>query len=683
MVNTFLICLIISIFIFVTFLAVSLIYNHKEFALTKKKIYDCKFHAFSPFQVFLTGVFVSTIIIFFPVYYLTYFFETSFITCVQSIFLSIHNTMRVFVLDGEFNVIKDAVIQTDSSLLISVYSVYSCFLFVLAPVLTASFVLSFFKATSNVIKYAFYPRADLYFMSELNEKSLALAQDIINNNTTNRRRLVVFADVFENDEENNYELILRAKRLGAICFRKDILEIDLKLWRKTIKNIEEPKSKREGIYRKIYFISDNENENLKQALIIAEKCNKNKSSCANGTQLYVFNSSDEGEVLLDTASESYYKQWLEQTKNDKKGELEIKKSLIENNVKIRRVVLPKNLAMHTMINHSIFNDALTFDDKSNYKEMNIAVVGLGKNGREFVKCILWLSEMIGYKLNLYVFDSSQENIDYFKCVIPEILKDNANEDEEQSVGQKNKNYNIEFFNIDVNNQKFYDKLLSVKRLTTVFVTLGNDELNVDVSMKIRMNFKRNINYIYNTNFNNKETSIITVLHSAIKTDTISKVKGLKTFDGSKYNIKFLGGIKTMYSIDFIEQTKLETLGFYCHKEWVNIEEKDKQWYDKMRSFECAEYYRRSSMAQGLHLFYKKQLKLLYPYDLSFDKTQIMEHRRWCTYLRTEGYIYLDKKYREAKDFIAKTHPTLDFDVELNAVDKKKDVQKIDIDKIVL
>ena len=89
-------------------------------------------------------------------------------------------------------------------------------MYIATPAFTAGVVLSFCKGDSALIKFSLYPRSDIYILSELNEKSIILAQYILTNKLDKRKLLVVFTDVFEKDEESNFELISQAKRLGAI-----------------------------------------------------------------------------------------------------------------------------------------------------------------------------------------------------------------------------------------------------------------------------------------------------------------------------------------------------------------------------------------------------------------------------------------------------------------------------------
>ena len=62
----------------------------------------------SPLIAMTAGIFLAAIALFLPIYLIKYFDEKiSLITVYKSFLLSIHNSMRLFVLDGEFDIIKD------------------------------------------------------------------------------------------------------------------------------------------------------------------------------------------------------------------------------------------------------------------------------------------------------------------------------------------------------------------------------------------------------------------------------------------------------------------------------------------------------------------------------------------------------------------------------------------------
>ena len=341
-----LVALITSAVLFVFFIGLGCIIHFRQNKISKNS-YGKKSFALTPFQIFLAGFFISALIIFFPIYYHCYFnSDSQVLRIIKSVLLSIHNTMRLFILDGDFEIIKTTINSTTVSVgLDKAYSVYAAILFVVAPVLTAGFVLSFFKNVSATVKYHLSPKSDIYVMSELNERSIVLAEDILTNPDVKGRKLVVFTGVFEKEDEENSELIEQAKHLGAICFKKDVTEISLK-----------PKAR--GIKRKIYFVGDNEDQNVKQALTMIPTCRNNPLLNTKDTHMYVMSSSVESEVLLNSADNGH--------------------------LHVRRVRRARNFVIDTLKKYSIFDTQLTKEGK---KLISIVIVGLGYYGMELLKAI--------------------------------------------------------------------------------------------------------------------------------------------------------------------------------------------------------------------------------------------------------------------------------------------------------
>ena len=168
----------------------------------------------TPFNVVLASVFLSAFVIFYPVYSDIFAGET--FQYGKTVLLAIHNTIRLFIVDGEFGIITDHITQ-EAGWIYTAYTSYAAILFVLAPILTFGMVLSFFKNVSAWRRYLFGYFKNVYVFSELNEKSLTLAESIKN---TDAGRLIVFTGAFESEEEVSSELLERAQDLGAICFQK-------------------------------------------------------------------------------------------------------------------------------------------------------------------------------------------------------------------------------------------------------------------------------------------------------------------------------------------------------------------------------------------------------------------------------------------------------------------------------
>ncbi len=597
---------------------------HAKSLNSRKNFTMRRSYLLTPFQVFLIGFFIATATLFFPIYYFDYFAtEIGIVKILKSILLSIHNTMRLFVIDGDFDIIKNTITSTNvGSELAAIYSIYGGFLFVIAPVLTAGFVLSFFKNATASVKYFFYPKSDIYIMSELNERSIALAEDILTNPDIKGKKLVLFADVFEKEEEENFELVEQAKRLGAICFKKDITEIGL---RPLIFNID----------RKFFFVGDDEDENVKQSLILIARCRNKKCYNSKRTHFYVLSNSVESEVLLNS------------TDNGK--------------MKVRRVRQARNLALDTVRKYSIFNTNIIKDDK---KFINIVIVGLGGYGLELLKTVCWCGQMDGYTLNIHVFDEGEGLERRIKSVVPELVEYNHNDIEGEPY------YDIYFHdNINVRDQAFLEKLSEIHDISLAYVTLGDDELNIETAMRMRMQFGRDL-----IEFDRNIPPILAVVYSSIKNATIKSNDGLYSVQGENYDITFIGSMKDRYSLNSIEQSDLEVDGLMVHLYWSLNEPEDKVQVAK-DSYEKYEYNRRSSIAQALHIHFREKLGCLYLDDI--DRGSLLEHKRWNAYMRAEGYIRdplpLIDKADKAHNDISKTHKNLVPYNELSESEKRKDI----------
>lgn len=592
------VAIIVVLCISICLVALSIVLGRLLYSKNLKKHKDIstrRSYVLTPFQIFLLGFFLSAFVLFIPIYFYDYFAtDSGFVRGIKTILLSIHNTIRLFILDGDFEIIKNAVdANTVGDNLANVFTTYSAIIFVMAPVVTAGVVLSFFKNVSASVKYFCAPKADIYVMSELNDRSIALAQDILTNPTVLGKKLVIFTDVFEKEEEEKSELIEQARRLGAICFKKNITDINLK---PTVK----------GITRKFYFVGDDEDANLRQSLVMIARCRENEVFNTSNTQFFVLSNSVESETLLNSAD--------------------------KGNMRVRRMSLARNLVIDTLQKRSIFEKAVV---KGEEKLINIVIVGLGGYGQEFFKTISWCGQMKGYKLNIHLFDMIEDIESQIRGFAPEVVKYNHKKIEGEPF------YDIYYHNaMDVKSQEFLEELSLIDNITTVYVTLGDDELNIETAMRIRMILARK---------GNNDADIMAIVYSSIKNETI-KQNGIKDVSGNDYAIDFIGSMEERYTLNFIEQNELEQEGLRIHLSWSNTVEEKKA---NELLYEKYEYNRRSSMAQALHGQYREKLGLKDSANVTEREDRVMEHNRWNAYMRAEGYVYGSKK-----NHVARTHTDL-------------------------
>ena len=459
-----------------------------------------------PSKILFIGVVLSSIVLFIPIYINT--FKSSNCGIFETVLISIHNMIRLFVVDGEFGFVT-ANLGDMPTLVSKGYTVLFAILFVLAPILTFGFVLSFFGNIAAYKRYVTHYNSDTFIFSELNEKSLKLANSLTSNKS--QKRFIVFTDVF-NNEEHGYELTEKAKELGAVCFKKDITNIDF--------SFHSQKSK-----LSFFAIGDNCSENIGQALKIVEKMKYREN-----TALYVFSTQTESEMLLANAFIS--------------DDDEIK-------IKVRRVNEVNSLVMRNLYDNGfekIFKSA--YDDGSGIKKINAVIVGMGLLGTEMTKALSWFCQMDGYLLEINAFDLNESTEDKFVSQCPELMKFSGRLDVE---GESRYTINIHY-GIDVEDVTFDRLIISLPRTTYVFVALGEDEKNIAAAVKLRRLFERM----------NCNPQIQAIVNNADKNKALV---GITNFKGQAYNIDFIGDTESSYSEKVILHSDIEAEALERHLKW--------------------------------------------------------------------------------------------------------------------
>ena len=227
-------------------------------------------------NVLISGVFLSSLTIFIPAYYQV--FAKEGMRVIKTILLSLYSSLRLFLLDGDFDVIISHV-QESQIRFSSAYTMLVAILCIVAPFLTFGVVLSFFKNAFAYLDYWGYFFSEVYVFSDLNPKSIALAKSLKENNS---KRVIVFTDV---DEQNEEEV----QKLSAILFKRSILDVNFHFH-----------SKKK--YITFFAIGEDQVENLKQALGLIERYREREN-----TSVYVFTTKTENELLLSTADKGKIK----------------------------------------------------------------------------------------------------------------------------------------------------------------------------------------------------------------------------------------------------------------------------------------------------------------------------------------------------------------------------------------
>lgn len=455
------------------------------------------------FNVLLCGVFLSALVIYFPV--CNAIFEGENLQVGKAVFMTIFDAIRLFIAEGEFGIITDH-IHPSTGWLYTAYTGYATILLVLAPCLTFGIVLSFFKNVSAWRKYIFSYVKDVYIFSEMNEKSLTLAESIYNND--NKRR-IVFMNAPDSEEESAETLTERAQTIDAVCFKNDILAANLMVHgkRKTMN---------------FFAVCENENQNLENALKLVERYRN-----VPNTHLYVFTTGIEGELLLT--------------------------SLEKGMMKVRRVNDIRSLVNRLLYENGkqIFDGAVS--GENGVKQIGAVIVGSGNYGSTMMKALSWFGQMEGYELTMDVFDRDPMTYDKLYVQCPELISEQYN----GVIVPGEAQYQIRIHgDMDIDSKLFAEEISKLNKVTYVFVALGSDEENIRAAVYLRMLFERN----------GIKPVIQAIVHNTDKAKALEKITNYR---GQAYNIDFIGNLETSYSEEVILDSDLEKEALSRHLKWGN------------------------------------------------------------------------------------------------------------------
>ena len=553
-------------------------------AINKRR--DTKKRKISLFHTLFVSVFVAAMIMFLPIHKAAT--EANWMGVWRTVLLSAFNSMQVFTIGCEYSVIKDGIAYCPQWLA-SAYQIWASTILVVAPIFTFGFVLSLFKNLTASLELALVHFKDLYIFSELNEKTLALAGDLKKKNTA-----IVFTDVFENDAEQSCELLENAKRLGAICFDKDIAAV----------NFQKHAAKKQLFF---FAMGEDETENLNKSLKLIEKYRDRQN-----THLYVFSKKIESELLLTAVDKGC--------------------------VKVRRINEVRSLINRVLHEQGkiLFESAKQTD--SGLKNISAVVVGMGNHGTEMVKALTWYCQMDGYSLQINAFDKDPLAEEKFMALAPELMSPDYNGVTVPGEAQ----YQITVHSdIDVDTAAFAKAVSGITNATYVFVALGNDDVNINTAVKLRMYFER--------------LRIHPVIQAIVYNSQQKKaLEGIQNYRGQAYDIQFVGDIDTACTEAVILGSELEADALRSHLKWGKEEE-----------FWTYEYNYRSSIASAIHRVARVECGIpgagKREEELTIaerDTIETLEHRRWNAYMRAEGYVYSGSKDKSSRNDLAKMHHDL-------------------------
>lgn len=520
-------------------------------ALWLKKSWDPpkESDSIAPFYFFMGGVFISAALLFLPLYHRQYLALPN--AWIHSAVSAVHHAIQLFTVDADRDMIAFCY-EAFEGRLAKCYALLLSAEYILAPVLAAGFIVTFFKNTTSYLKYTVLRYTQTHVFSELNEKSIALAKSI---KAGHKWATIVFTDVFAKNEEVSFELLREAKKLRAICFKKDIL---------AVRFIRKPTAR--GL--SFYVIGEDETENINHAIALARKY-----SSAEHCRLYVFTTRDECEYLINQRGET-----------ERQG---------ARGIKIRRIHEISSLIYHNLYQRGyeklyLSAQALHGAMKAPPQRITITavIVGVGLHGAEMIKALAWYCQMEGYQLRVEAFDKDPLAEKRFAAACPELMrKINRENSSDDAICQISIHAGI-----DVTTEAFVNSVKELKEATYVLVSLGADVLNIRTAIKVRSYFAQaGVTRVERVAGQDRGPLpvIQAIVYKAYETDKLGK---LINYRHQYYSIDFIGDVASTYTEAVIMNSQLEKNAEAIHTLYYSPD-----------TFYEYEYYYRSSCAAAIHI----------------------------------------------------------------------------------
>ena len=617
------------------------------------------------FQVLTLQVLGATLLMFLPVYLFSYGYEDT-VGIFRPVLLSLHNAMRVFIMDGEFEFIKKS-IQGMNGFLHVVYSSYAAAVYALAPaVFTFTIFISVFRDLYAELQLRFHRDAPLYVFSSLNEESAAMAMSILpkedqERNAPRARCMIVFCNVPRDNEQREAKVALIPhvfdKRASILMMSKPVTEVDVSRFEDEIAFFLMDKSEVSNLRD-----ADSLSSSLKERYDGGKEKDNGKRK-PRDLKIFVYAVSAASVPLVDAMSRKVsvpaetvdnlkiiIDQACSSGSNTEARENSVEQSVaasirdgtlpLSGPFSIMRVDVRTQMAMRIIQEFQRTPAYSTAMDRN--KKLTVTLLGLGGIGKEILENLLWMCQQYGSKLIVNVFDAAKPPLgrdpdhannplyDRLACDWPELMKTNREWQEHRPEHPDTEsNYDIRFFfGINCFSNRFrcmFDEDSADRRRLVqsdiVICSLGDDDRNLEAAMMMRQIFTGDMvktGKAVSEEILYGQPLIYAVVYDNQRSDCVSDQDLITDYQGKPYNIKTMGSMRTQYDYEGIRKLEeREKKAVANHVSWIltsinmreylsgNDDDRRKTAEEMMSSYIHYEYYRQSSMAQSIH---KEMLK---------------------------------------------------------------------------
>ncbi|MDO4622506.1 MAG: hypothetical protein Q4B22_06095 [Eubacteriales bacterium] len=499
----------------------------------------------------------------------------------KTLFVSINNTIGVFTIDSGYENFFQAVNELPGRWF-SVYQGWAAILFLLAPCLTLGILLSFAKTLRMWFRYLVSCSKEEYIFSELNERSVLLAQSLAKNKND---RKILFANV-DFEDLNQEKMIAEVKGFGGLLFSRGIAELSLKKESKT-KSLT-------------FFLMGEEQSVLEQSIQLVKKYGKRKN-----TTLYMFADSKESELLVSSMDTE------------------------QMDMVIHRVDAANAFVMRYLYEngHEVFAGA----DMNG--SIRCAVIGLGKVGRELVKNLSWYGQMPGYSIQISGYDAEQNTLDALYGQCPELLDDRYNG---TFIEGGEAEYKISLHLLKSLTSELAAKQAAESDPTIVYIDMGKDACTIEMAEAVRRELLRL----------GQKPMIAAVVRDSDKNRLLQDLHNWKnqyyeiSFMGSDESIYNEDSI--LHSR--LEKEAMDLHLRYCDLNDADDRLKQERMFWRYeynyRSSLASAIHRKARKECGIPGTDKPAEQRT---EEEKKNIRIMEHKRWNAYIRSIGYCYAEQR----------------------------------------
>ena len=566
----------------------------------------------------------------------------------EKIFNSLVRTLQTFSLDEDYSstilIGKELFLnEFNSRFLAGFYGIFSAILNLCAPFAGGAIILGILTKIFPGIVLFFRPYREKYIFSELNDRSICLAEDIIKEAIIeqkksfkkikfNRLPLIIFTDAYvDNENEVVSELFQRAKDIGCVCLRDDLLKLSF--------------TKTKKLH---YILIDNDdisNINALTSFVTIDKENWKKDS-----NIYVFSQNPEASSIVKRL---YQDEWLEKSN-----------------------IIIKIIQEYTSIVYNLFNETPLFTpllskytpDYKDEKELIVTIIGGGLIGTEAFLCAYWCGQLLNCKLRINVIT---ENPDKFKAKInfinTEILDSGIKEHEMLRLHPGKNIYaqtyaDFNFVKVDVKTDELLDVLNNELLLSTDYfiLALGADELNIITAASIDRIVRKELLHTSKTNkpiiaysvFDSKTNEALNTIDLQVSSNFRKAFASFKNIYSCK-NI-FMNNINK-FAYDISNTHSKKDLNAFRKDEygWWSSIARDLHFKSKMY---CVGLY---SEGDTLNILKEEKieeyLSIVKKNEVVNNELTWLEHRRWNAFMRSKGFVAPTKSQWDNYAFNKKEH----------------------------